>query len=235
METIQVKSWSHFSELLGELGRDPKVTWLFRGLTKHDHSLIPKIGRTGARKDPSDGASLPHSEEEEKKAIALLKRTARPFLTYEPQTTLEWFAVAQHYGMPTRLLGWTESPLVAAYFAMEKAGTVGAPGIYALKAPPVISPEEENDPFNLHEVKTYYPPNISPRIQAQRSVFTVHPCPATEFNPEGLSKWVFPVGRPCFEIKLIIDRIGFNRASLFPDLQGLTEYVGWCYKWGRLV
>lgn len=40
---------------------------------------------------------------------------------YEPVTTLEWLSMMQHYGTPTRLLDFTESPFIALYFCLENS------------------------------------------------------------------------------------------------------------------
>lgn len=47
-----------------------------------------------------------------------------------PGNTWEWYFLMQHYGLPTRLLDWTENALFALYFALSREGP--APCVWAL-------------------------------------------------------------------------------------------------------
>ena len=118
-----------------------------------------------------------------------------------PASELEWMAVAQRRGLPTRLLDWTENILAAAFFATKNAGVSGDALLLHLKE---AESSREQQIHSNSVRRIYRPPHISPRIPAQRSVFTVHPNPTHEFTSKSLHKWRIS-SAACLEIKRVLD------------------------------
>jgi hypothetical protein len=227
LEQRAIESWLDLAQLIDALARQ-QTTWIFRGEPSTTYELRPSAGREG---DERSGRILKYNVDQERAALRRFRYDAQPYVGYRPHSDLEWLAIAQHHGMATRLLDWTESLMVAAFFAVEHAGSEGHALIYGVSGLPVLDPDAEHDPFAIDEVSIYRPRHIDTRISAQRSVFTVHPDPTLAFVNKGLRQWTISRAA-CRDLKLVLDSCAVNYASLFPDLHGLARHVGWRYKWG---
>ena len=225
--SAKITSWRDLSELVDLCERQGK--WIFRG-EHHDpenpRPLLPTIGRPDGRK------GAPYRRLDEIHLLKAFRRRARPLVGHEPVSDLEWLAIAQHHGLPTRLLDWTENLLAAAFFASSAMNTRWGL-IYAVRDLRAVSRADELNPFKrTGRPGIYRPPHISPRIPAQSGIFTWHPRPTSLFRPANLHVWVIPP-LVCSRIKFVLDSTGINKASLFPDLDGLAEGLRWRHKWDR--
>ena len=121
MKDIVVKSWNELSDQLFEgawmepLGRF-RSNFVFRGLSDAKHSLRTSLHRL---------AEAPEQIESH------LLRNFRKYAhrgSVSRDSIWNWLALAQHHGLPTRLLDWTFSPLVAMHFATEQLSKYKADG-----------------------------------------------------------------------------------------------------------
>lgn len=116
----RVKDWIQFSAELDKLGVKPPLdqSLVFRGQSKSKRSLLPKICR-----GPGRDSSAPRIIELEGATRRVFASQAHMHLPSsvipsDESSVLNWWFLMQHHNAPTRLLDWSQSPYVAAYFAV---------------------------------------------------------------------------------------------------------------------
>lgn len=107
--TISLTSWAEYKDFVSSLSEN----WVFRGQQSARWVLRNAIERT-------DFIHLYKGVELD--FLAEFQRGARNYLNKDetPEHIIEWLALMQHHGAPTRLLDFSRSPFISAYFAYEQ-------------------------------------------------------------------------------------------------------------------
>ena len=247
MHTTELSDWQQFMALTTQLDG-----WAFRGQQSAQWRLESSLTRY-MRDYMGDRLEWRQREE---RAIRVFRRKAHNFLAHPEllKDDLRCLALMQHHGAPTRLLDFTKSPFVAAFFALERA--TGDAAVYALNTPalwnsralPKANPSltrDVIDPRVQDNFERYFfsnaneiiwsgePTEMDDRLVAQSGTFVVpgvidKPLEAIlngyESEEELLHKIVLPARIRMDAMKWLY-RMNITNASLFPGLDGLARSI----------
>jgi len=253
--TYEIESWSEFINVIESW--QGFRNWCFRGQGDAGWTLRPSLSR------PIEVSKVVRKAwpRQEERIRRIFERKSHLFTQDTPRDDeLEWLALMQHYGAPTRLLDFTWSPYVAAFFALERATENAA--IWAVNLPLLWDIHDRHridgvtieaaDPRDAKAFNKYFLPNqrafvwqgdpfrMPLRVVAQSGTFLVssHLGMTVEdilarYPGEGqlLAKFVLPAAKLRAEAMASLYSMNITQATLFPGLDGLARSMAYEFEY----
>jgi len=248
LKVIEIKSWKEYVEVI--TNSDFK-SWAFRGQTDTDWPLLSTLSRYFKTFKVHPDAW----QQQESRILRIFKRKSHLFLSQipEPDDSFQWLALMQHFGTPTRLLDFTWSPYVSAFFALEKATNDSAiwavfpPGLADTKIRTTRASQklgsDEIGPWIFGNYEKYFLPNtynfvtigephkMNQRLIAQSGTFVI---PGRLDNPiesivkdNSIVKFVLKTSELRKTAMSELYKMNISNATLFPGLDGLARSLAY--------
>jgi len=228
IEALLKKVASFVNELGGE------VWW--RGQSDANWGLVPSVYRG------PQGVSY-----EQNIALRFVRAAPTRYVRPPARTdTTAWIQLMQHFRLPTRLLDWTQSPLIGLYFAVAEPRDAPA-ALWALGATKLNDAEAQQSvifntedglvqrliasAFNRNAAKATetlatFGEEMDLRMALQLAAFTIHgtktPLESHSQAATFLRKLIIPASEK-ERLRRFLWLLGIRRSNLFPDLENLAQ------------
>lgn len=243
MKTATIRTIDELLEFITELKNEHGQRLWFRGVADESWDLVPSIQRTPGR------------IKAERYITNDFYIKAKQVMEHAPEKKnySAWMSIMQHFGLPTRLLDWSSSPLVATFFAVEQFSKhPNADACVWILAPGLLNEQEGFGnciyPVDADTVQNMLLPAFKERGHAKELENKIIACHSTENNLRMYSQqsnftihnsqkklqdicganMLYKIIIPSEErIRLLhnLEIFGITKSFIYPDLDHISEDI----------